>query len=119
MVEQIQTILSQVRILPRRLSLLTPGVRATVPMLRGVWGAALHDLAPEAYCSVFLGHGAAHERVPLFVLRPAPPCGPGTSPLEWGWGLQGAAFTFAPSGRWIRQATCSLRRASRAAGHFF
>jgi hypothetical protein len=83
MVEQIQTILSQVRILPRRLSLLTPGVRATVPMLRGVWGAALHDLAPEAYCSVFLGRGAAHERVPKFVLRPAPPSAEDYPALEW------------------------------------
>jgi hypothetical protein len=83
MVEQIQTILSQVRILPRRLSLVTPGVRATVPMLRGVWGAALHDLAPEAYCSVFLGQGAAHERVPLFVLRPAPPSAEDYPALDW------------------------------------
>ena len=83
MVEQIQTILSQIRILPRRLSLLTPGVRATVPMLRGVWGAALHDLAPEAYCSVFLGQGAAHERVPAFVLRPAPPSAEDNPALDW------------------------------------
>jgi len=83
MVELIQTILSQVRILPRRLSLLTPGVHTTVPMLRGVWGAALHDLAPEAYCSVFLGQGAARDRVPSFVLRPAPPSPDDFPALEW------------------------------------
>ncbi len=83
LIEQIQTILTQVLILPRRLSLVTPSVRATVPMLRGVWGAALHDLDPQTYCSVFLGEGPAHERVPRFVLRPAPPSAEDSPALEW------------------------------------
>jgi hypothetical protein len=80
---EIQTILSQVQILPRRLSLLTPQVTATVPMLRGVWGAALHDLDSEAYCAVFLGEGSPSERVPLVVLRPAPPSAEDFPALDW------------------------------------
>lgn len=94
------TFLKAIPILPRRLWLDTPGVRATVPMLRGTWGAALHDLAPEAYRAVFGNddegqkHGAA-SRVrpgdrqgqkqnranggrmvhtpPGYLIRPAPP----------------------------------------------
>ncbi len=45
--------LAAIEILPRRMLLDTSGVAATVPMLRGVWGAALHDLEPEVYASVF------------------------------------------------------------------
>lgn len=45
--------LEAVSVLPRRLLLETPGMQATVPMLRGVWGAALHDLEPQVYASVF------------------------------------------------------------------
>ena len=81
--QQIQTILSQVQILPRRLSLLTPQVLATVPMLRGVWGAALHDLDPGAYCAVFLGQGKPSERIPPLVLRPAPASAEDFPALDW------------------------------------
>lgn len=52
--------LKAVSILPRRMLLETPGVLATVPMLRGVWGAALHDLDPEVYAAVF----APNEQAP-------------------------------------------------------
>jgi len=45
--------LNTIHILPRRMLLDTPGVQATVPMLRGVWGAALHDLDQSAYAVVF------------------------------------------------------------------
>ncbi len=45
--------LAQVAVLPRRMRLETPGVRATVPMLRGVWGAALHGLDHDVYRRVF------------------------------------------------------------------
>jgi hypothetical protein len=83
LVEQIQAILTQVFILPRRLSLLLPHVRATIPMLRGVWGAALHDLDPEAYGCVFMGEGSPHQRVPKFVLRAAPGSTEGLLLLEW------------------------------------
>ncbi len=51
--EQLLSALSTIRILPRRILLETSGVAATVPMLRGVWGAALHDLDPEVYAAVF------------------------------------------------------------------
>lgn len=51
--ERLSAALSAVRVLPRRMLLDTPGVAATVPMLRGVWGAALHDLDPAAYAAVF------------------------------------------------------------------
>ncbi|MBN2140884.1 MAG: hypothetical protein JW718_07740 [Desulfovibrionaceae bacterium] len=54
---QLKDILADLNILPRRLSLRTPGVQATVPMLRGVFGAALHDLEPDAYAEVFIGLG--------------------------------------------------------------
>lgn len=51
--EQLLATLSAIPILPRRMLLDTPGVAATVPMLRGVWGAALHDLDPDVYAAVF------------------------------------------------------------------
>ena len=41
----LRELLAQVLVWPRRLLLRTPGLEATVPMLRGVWGAALHDRA--------------------------------------------------------------------------
>ncbi|MBI5758605.1 MAG: CRISPR system precrRNA processing endoribonuclease RAMP protein Cas6 [Planctomycetales bacterium] len=61
-------------ILPRRMRLETPEVRATVPMLRGVWGAALHDLDIGIYRAVFAPpNNSEHSHVPGYVLRPAPP----------------------------------------------
>ncbi len=50
---QMASSLEIVQVLPRRLLLDTPGVAATVPMLRGVWGAALHDLDQAVYAAVF------------------------------------------------------------------
>ena len=61
-------LLNSIRILPRRIVLETPGVHATVPMLRGVWGAALHDLDPTAYAAVFAPNDTAdgsNSRVPF------------------------------------------------------
>lgn len=52
-----------------RLHLETPGVEATVPLLRGVWGAALHDREPDLYQTIFTGEAG---EVPRYVLRPAP-----------------------------------------------
>jgi hypothetical protein len=52
-----------------RLHLTTPGVRATVPLLRGVWGLALHDLAPATYADLFDG---GPQGVPRYLVRPAP-----------------------------------------------
>ncbi len=51
--ERLNSALASIRVMPRRMLLDTPGVAATVPMLRGVWGAALHDLDPAAYAAVF------------------------------------------------------------------
>ena len=83
MLELVQSILSQTDVLPRRLSLATPGVRATVPMLRGVWGAALHDLDTEAYNAVFSGAGPPCDRIPPYVLRPAPPSVEDSPAIDW------------------------------------
>src|SRR4051812_10904584 len=68
-------------LLPRQLRLETPGVRATVPMLRGVWGAALHGLDPTAYRDVFAPPEGGPP--PSYLLRPAPP-DPQTAPaVDW------------------------------------
>ena len=65
--------LAPITVLPRRLVLETPDVHATVPMLRGVWGAALHELDADVYEEVFDsgGQGPASPP-PAYVLRPAP-----------------------------------------------
>jgi hypothetical protein len=74
-------LLRRLAVLPRLLVLDTPGVRASVPMLRGVWGAALHGLDPEAYAAVF---APPTPNTPVgYLLRPAPP-GPHDAPgLHW------------------------------------
>jgi hypothetical protein len=76
----LRSLLAHVTVWPRRLLLSTPDVRATVPMLRGVWGAALHDLDPDAFARVFEPPPPA---LPGYLLRPAPP-DPATAPaLDW------------------------------------
>jgi hypothetical protein len=73
-------LLGHVLVWPRRLLLQTPEVEATVPMLRGVWGCALHDLSPATYARVFDPTAPA---VPGYLLRPAP-YDPHTAPaLDW------------------------------------
>jgi hypothetical protein len=62
----------------------TPGLAATVPMLRGVWGAALHDLDGEAYGTVFAPQAeGGQEAAALYVLRPAPPDPDFAPAIEW------------------------------------
>ena len=79
-VDSLRSLLAHVTIWPRRLLLDTPGVHATVPMLRGVWGAALHDLDPAAYTRIF---DPPAPVVPGYLLRPAP-FDPATAPaLDW------------------------------------
>lgn len=62
-----------------RILLDTGSVRATVPMLRGVWGCTLREYDPLVYRAVFEGHSAdgtarnGHMSMPLYVMRPAPP----------------------------------------------
>ena len=79
----LKEVLSHVTVRPRRLLLDTPGVAASVPMLRGVWGAALHGLDAEVWRIVFEGRGAGSMLTPSYILRPAPPA-PETAPaIEW------------------------------------
>src|SRR5437867_2793786 len=86
--DNLLSLLGQVAVLPQQLLLDTPGVRATVPMLRGAWGAALHGLDPAAYHTVFAPDGRA--ATPGYLLRPAPP-DPATAPSVQ-WFLFGAAL---------------------------
>ena len=72
--------LLQIPILPRRIQLETPGVQATTPMLRGVWGAALHDSDPAAYQAVF---SPADGNSPGYLLRPAPPDPQFAPAVDW------------------------------------
>ncbi|MBM4001265.1 MAG: CRISPR system precrRNA processing endoribonuclease RAMP protein Cas6 [Planctomycetes bacterium] len=76
--------LGGVYVLPYRVRLETPGVFATVPMLRGVWGAALHDLDRSVYDSVFAPDGdGVGQRSPGYLLRAAPP-DPAIAPaMDW------------------------------------
>jgi hypothetical protein len=76
-------ILDQVEVLPRRIILRTAERSATVPMVRGVWGAALHALDRAVYAEVFEGLGPVHTRTPKYVLRTAPPNPSGDPAIEW------------------------------------
>ncbi len=81
--DALQTVLSHIPVRARRLLLTTPGVTATVPMIRGVWGAALHQLDRQTYRDVFEGGASTSGRTPEYILRPAPP-DPETAPaIEW------------------------------------
>lgn len=71
--EELLNLLGQIRIIPRRMQLDTGTVRATGPMIRGVWGRALRHLDTAAYERVFEGRReGGSERTPLYVIRPAP-----------------------------------------------
>lgn len=81
--ENMTALLDRVAIRAWRLLLTTPQVKATVPMLRGVWGRALRHVDAAAYRQVFAPAGAAHRRLPRYILRPALP-DPTTAPaVEW------------------------------------
>lgn len=60
--------LEEIPIAPFRLSVETEASGITASHLRGVWGAALHDLSPETYARVFEGTGPVNRRNPGFVL---------------------------------------------------
>lgn len=66
-----------------RFSLETPHVMATLPMLRGVWGAALRELSSEAYREAFEGGDDRARATPGYVLRPARPEGTEQTAVEW------------------------------------
>lgn len=63
------SVLGEVRVRAWRLHLETPGVLATVPMLRGVWGAALRAESERDYREVFEG---GETQGPRYLMRPAP-----------------------------------------------
>jgi len=84
--------LLRIPILPRRFLLDTPGVEVTTPMLRGVWGAALHDSDLGAYQAVF---SPPDGNSPGYLLRPAPP-DPQFAPAV-DWILVGAGLTHEPA----------------------
>ncbi len=84
LVSRLRAALNAIRILPRRLLLATPGVEATVPMLRGVWGAVLHEVDRAAYDRVFDPQTARGEMAsPLYLLRPAPAEPEFAPAIEW------------------------------------
>ena len=74
--DRLLDLLDHVQITPHRILLDTDAVRASVPMLRGVWGRALRHLDRDAYTQVFEGRGGTNrygvERIPLYIIRPAP-----------------------------------------------
>jgi len=65
------SLLAKIEVCPRLISLDSPGVNATIPMLRGVWGAALRNLDRQAYEEVFVGTGPRNARTPSYVMRPS------------------------------------------------
>lgn len=62
-------LVAKIRVTARWMLLDTNGYHPTIPMLRGVWGAALHDLDHAAYAAVFRGRGPVHARNPGYILR--------------------------------------------------
>ncbi len=79
--------LERIELAPRRMLLDTGEVRATVPMLRGVWGRALRELDAGAYELAFEGRRAlgvsGAEKSPLYVVRPAPADPEFAPAVEW------------------------------------
>ncbi len=66
-----------------RLFLATPGVLATVPMIRGVWGAALRAEDEAAYRRVFVGGEDPSDRLPTYLFRPTRNAIADPPALEW------------------------------------
>ncbi len=73
--EVCRLLLDHIIVLPCRMQLDTRAVTATVPMLRGVWGKAIHELFPELYGRVFdVGSSPGSIAVsPPYIVRAAPP----------------------------------------------
>ncbi|MBD3167614.1 CRISPR system precrRNA processing endoribonuclease RAMP protein Cas6 [bacterium] len=64
--------LAAIRVVAMRMHLHTPDVEATVPMLRGVWGAALRRQSLALYRDVFEGRSGEEDQ-PRYIVRPARP----------------------------------------------
>ena len=77
--EEIIGLTEDVSVCAIRVLLDTGSIRATIPMLRGVWGCALRNLDVLVYENVFEGcrrnltPALGHSTLPLYVMRPAPP----------------------------------------------
>ena len=83
LVDRLTALTGRVHVRAYRLLLDTPSVVATVPMIRGVWGRALHHVDQRIYRYVFAGDGPPHDRLPRYLMRPAPP-DPETAPaIDW------------------------------------
>ena len=75
--DELLRLLHEIRVLPRRMLLETPGVAAAAPMLRGVWGAALYELDSEAYQTVFAPQANGLGEAAVALRFAACPAGPG------------------------------------------
>ncbi len=97
--EELLSALAQIRLLPMRCLLQVEAKGVTLPMLRGVWGAALHDLDADAYRVVFdpKAQGGRDEPIPLYLMRPAPKEGDFWPAFEWA--LIGEALRYQESCR--------------------
>jgi CRISPR-associated endoribonuclease Cas6 len=82
--KELGRLLQGIPILPRQMLLETPGVQATVPLLRGVWGAALRELDDAVFRTVFDPQtGSGREASPAYLLRPAPPDPAFAPAVDW------------------------------------
>lgn len=66
-----------------RLTLETGHVHTSSPQLRGVWGAALHDLYPHLFKRFFIGERPSGDNRPLFVIRPGAATLDGLPTIDW------------------------------------
>lgn len=73
----------QIRVRPRRARVACECSDVSVPMLRGVWGAALRFEDRPVYERVFEGEGPAHSRSPAYLLRPGDHEPVDVPALEW------------------------------------
>ncbi|MCY4305872.1 MAG: CRISPR system precrRNA processing endoribonuclease RAMP protein Cas6 [Aestuariivita sp.] len=77
--ETLLSLTHRVKICAFRILLRTGKVRATIPMLRGVWGATLKNFEPVVYRTIFEGYRSINAsekgrfKLPLYILRPAHP----------------------------------------------
>lgn len=81
-VELLENAARRVHLHAIRMHLETPDVQATVPMLRGVWGAKLKTLAPVLYEAVFEATSTSVS-LPRYIFRPASPAVLPRPAVEW------------------------------------
>ncbi len=72
LIDHLTTLTERVQLRAYRLLLDTPGVVATVPMIRGVWGRALRHIDKKIFSYVFIGDGPHQYQLPRYLMRPAP-----------------------------------------------